>query len=229
MSEIGFVLFEDTAISFQIRRSTRRKTICLKVTSEGVILLAPPTISLNRLQELVSQKGAWILEKQALVKRPLPRQWKSGESISLLDEKYILQRVPQQNTIQISASYLIVPDLDQEQLKAKLIRWYCERAIIHLPERVCLYSQILGLPFPKVLIRDQRKRWGSCNSKGELRFNWRIMMAPSSLVDYVVAHEVCHLIHMNHSPAFWQQLQKLVPDGRERHRRLAQLAQTLQL
>lgn len=83
------------------------------------------------------------------------------------------------------------------------------------------YSQQLGWAPQAVYIRDQRSRWGSCNLKGELRFNWRLMMAPSPLLDYVVAHEVCHLLIFDHSPAFWRLLGKIMPDYEERRRRLA--------
>jgi predicted metal-dependent hydrolase len=73
---------------------------------------------------------------------------------------------------------------------------------------------------PPVLVREQEKRWGSCNSKGELRFNWRVMMAPMSLVDYVVAHEVCHLVVRDHSTRFWKLLGTILPDFEERRARL---------
>jgi predicted metal-dependent hydrolase len=79
-------------------------------------------------------------------------------------------------------------------------------AVERLPRRVAVYAAALGVPAPPVHVRDQEKRWGSCAPSGELRFNWRVMMGPLSLVDYVVAHEVCHLVHPDHSDAFWRLL-----------------------
>ena len=87
-------------------------------------------------------------------------------------------------------------------------------------ERVALFAGRLGDASPTVLIRDQAKRWGSCSRKGELRFNWRVILAPLPLVDYVVAHEVCHLKLKNHSAAFWRLLRRLLPDYERRRERL---------
>ncbi|MGK7937508.1 MAG: M48 family metallopeptidase [Xenococcaceae cyanobacterium] len=80
---------------------------------------------------------------------------------------------------------------------------------------------------PPIFIRSQRKCWGSCNSKGELRLNWKIIMASMSLIDYVVAHELCHIEHLNHSKAFWHRLGQIMPDYRQRKERLARLGVVL--
>ena len=106
------------------------------------------------------------------------------------------------------------------EIRDLLVKWYKDHARLRLPERVAIFAQRVGSPVPPVYIRDQQKRWGSCSRKGELRFNWRIIMAPMSLVDYVVAHEVCHLKVHNHSSAFWKLLRKLMPDYEIRRERL---------
>jgi hypothetical protein len=80
------------------------------------------------------------------------------------------------------------------------------------PSRIEIYSRRLGQKPTRVLIREQQKRWGSCNKQRELRFNWRIVMAPLPLLDYVVAHELCHLHNMNHSREFWRTLQRILPN-----------------
>jgi predicted metal-dependent hydrolase len=108
----------------------------------------------------------------------------------------------------------------EEAVRRALTKWYRRLAGKRLPQRVEIYATRAGVACPPVLIRNQEKRWGSCSSKGELRFNWRIIMAPMSLVDYVVAHEVCHLEVRDHSPTFWRLLGTILPDYEERRARL---------
>jgi predicted metal-dependent hydrolase len=96
--------------------------------------------------------------------------------------------------------------------KAAVIAWFKARAAARLPERLERFTRKLGLPAPRLLLRDQASRWGSCNEKGEVRLNWRIVQAPMVLVDYVAAHEAVHLVHKNHTRAYWAELARLVAD-----------------
>ena len=89
---------------------------------------------------------------------------------------------------------------------------YKEAARTYIPKRVAYYNAMTGGSYSRISIRDQKTRWGSCSSKGTLSFNWRLMLAPPSILDYVVVHELCHLTHMNHSPAFWQAVEAVYPD-----------------
>lgn len=101
-------------------------------------------------------------------------------------------------------------------IKDALIKWYFALAIKIINRRVNRYSRLLDL-FPKeVIIKDQKKRWGSCSSSGILRFNWRIVMAPISIVDYVIVHEMCHLRIKNHSSDFWKLVSVALPDYQRR-------------
>ena len=89
---------------------------------------------------------------------------------------------------------------------------YKEAARTYIPKRVAYFNTMTGGSYSRISIRDQKTRWGSCSSKGTLSFNWRLMLAPPSILDYVVVHELCHLTHMNHSPAFWQAVDAVYPD-----------------
>ncbi len=89
---------------------------------------------------------------------------------------------------------------------------YKEAARSYIPRRVVYYHAVTGGSYKRITIRDQKTRWGSCSSKGTLSFSWRLMLAPPAILDYVVVHELCHLTHMNHSPAFWQAVEAVYPD-----------------
>lgn len=96
--------------------------------------------------------------------------------------------------------------------RAALENRYKEAARTYIPKRAAYFQTLTGGSYSRISIRDQKTRWGSCSSKGTLSFNWRLMLAPPVILDYVVVHELCHLTHMNHSPAFWQAVEKVYPD-----------------
>lgn len=98
--------------------------------------------------------------------------------------------------------------------RAALEQRYIAAAKDYFPKRVDYYSQFTGGSYSRITIRDQKTRWGSCSAKGTLSFNWRLMLAPPSIPDYVIVHELCHLTYMNHSAAFWQKVESVYPDYR---------------
>ncbi|MDE7021551.1 MAG: M48 family metallopeptidase [Lachnospiraceae bacterium] len=110
-----------------------------------------------------------------------------------------------------------VSDLSAVQRSAFEKR-YKDAARAYIPQRVAYYHAMTGGIYERITIRDQKTRWGSCSSKGTLSFNWRLMLAPPAVLDYVVVHELCHLTHMDHSPAFWQAVEAVCPDYRKLRR-----------
>ena len=106
-----------------------------------------------------------------------------------------------------------VSDLSAVQRTA-LENRYKEAARSYIPKRVAYYHAMTGGDYRRIAIRDQKTRWGSCSGRGTLSFNWRLMLAPPAVLDYVVVHELCHLTHMDHSPAFWQAVESVCPDYR---------------
>lgn len=224
--ERGQVKFGQRRIVFEVRRSSRRRTVGLQVDAERVLVAAPHRVRLETLEAFVLSKAPWIVEKQnefAEMGLPFRRKFETGEPLLYLGRQYILERYPEEEgpTVRLWGGSFQVWANKTSTARKLLEVWYKDRAIERIPERVEFYSQQLGWAPHAVYIRDQRSRWGSCNLKGELRFNWRLMMAPSPLLDYVVAHEVCHLLIFDHSPAFWRLLGKIMPDYEERRRRLA--------
>ena len=113
-------------------------------------------------------------------------------------------------------------------VRKAVVAWYRHHAAPRLPERAAIWAKKMGVPVPLVLIRDQRRRWASCDPKGNLRFNWRLIQAPMRLVDYVVAHELVHLAHRKHTAAFWAALGRAMPDYEARRGALRGLGARLE-
>ena len=235
--EQGIVIFGQEEISFAVKRSSRRrKTVALTVYPlGGVVVTAPVRTPLEELQAIVVKKAPWILKKRRyfaeLEPTPTPKEFVSGESLFYLGRQYRLKVCPASEIRAAKATLKggwFEVNLDESIpkperaviIRAALVRWYRSHAEARLPERVDLYARRLGIATPRVYIRDQQKRWGSCNAKGIIYFNWRIIMAPMSLIDYVVVHELCHLKQANHSPAYWKWVETILPDFQVRRERL---------
>ena len=97
-------------------------------------------------------------------------------------------------------------------IRNALVRWYKRQAILKLTDKVDRYAERVGVKPAAIEVRSFKSRWGSCTQRGELHFNWQIMMAPNQLVDYVVVHELCHLLRHDHSPEFWKEVERVMPD-----------------
>lgn len=227
--------FGGEAISFSITRTTRRKTVAISVGYDGMRVLAPLDFDDEHILEVVRKKGPWVLRKQAgyleLGGAPVTREFVSGETFHYLGRPYRLKVVPDSDTvvtrIVARGSQLFAPtpagvdaSIRLTSVRSGLRLWYRERAKVHFPVRVRAMADLLGIPTPTVHIVDQSKRWGSCDARGRIRLNWRLVMAPMSLVDYVIAHEVCHVIEHNHSRRFWRSLETIMPDYEARARQL---------
>jgi predicted metal-dependent hydrolase len=117
----------------------------------------------------------------------------------------------------------VPPKLRPRIVRSALIAWYRHQARKRLRERAAAWAEKLGVPLSKVILAAQRKRWGSASASGEIRLNWRIIQASTSLVDYVVVHELVHLLHPDHTPAFWTALGRVVPDYEARKAKLRNL------
>ncbi len=140
---------------------------------------------------------------------------------SFSEVKIILwcSNLPKKNHVDIAGHYIIMglkPDTPQEKVPEILKKWYIAQARKILNERVLVYSRGLGVEPARIAVRGQSKRWGSCSAKGNLNLNWKLVMAPPIILDYVVAHELCHLRHPNHQSEFWLMLGGLMPDYADR-------------
>ncbi|MDW7670447.1 MAG: SprT family zinc-dependent metalloprotease [Bacillota bacterium] len=209
----------------------KRKTLGIQVEApDQVRVTAPLRTPEVRIKEVVENKSKWILEKLAHLRereaKKERKQFLDGERFHYLGERYPLDivhdgslRVPEVKLVQ-DTFCVLVPNEDPNLIRSALENWYRERALDEINQRVAAFQPLFQVQPTAVKVKTQQKRWGSCTSRGNLLFNWKLIMAPGSLLDYVVVHEMCHLVHLNHSKAFWQLVEKVMPDYQKRRQAL---------
>lgn len=231
-----------TTIDFEVTRTARRKkTVALTIDGgAGVRVAAPLDVPLDEIQAIVRLRAPWIVRKGSpSMLEAHPRRFVSGESILYLGRRVRMTLI-EAPVPAVSISFrhwsfeVTVPiHLDhrarKDAIKRAFLRWYKARALVRLMGRVQRWAAVLGQHPADVLIRDQRQRWASCSPDGVLRFNWRVVMAEPTLLDYVVVHELVHLAVKSHSAQFWAQLAAAIPDYAVRRRRLRELGPYLSL
>ncbi len=172
----------------------------------------------------------WIFKKQkelAEIKdAPKPKEFLSGEKLLYIGRRYRIKlnkkdmKGAEVSLYQGMFMIDVNKDLSEKQRKAaikeELISWYRKKAEERINERVNKYKEQIGVEPNSVKIKKQKKRWGSCSSLDNLNFNWKIIMAPMSVIDYLVVHELAHLKHPNHSRNFWDLVGSIIPNYKEK-------------
>ncbi|MFW6029301.1 MAG: M48 family metallopeptidase [Halanaerobiales bacterium] len=234
------IIIGNTIVNYDIVR-TNRKTLGIVIDPEkGVLVRSPENLSEDKIHKVVSDKSTWILEKLDKVAeikdKPVPKEFMSGEKLSYLGRKYrikVLSKIDRNLKNKLSkvkvkfykGKFIIeIPDSlhdinEEERIEAirdELIKWYRKHAKIKIQERVDKYKGKIGIEPNIVRVKKQEKRWGSCSSKGNININWKIIMAPMSIVDYIVVHELTHLRYNNHCKDFWKSVEAIIPDYKER-------------
>lgn len=254
MSERGSVRFGDATIEYEVRRSRRRrKTIQIKVGEESlrgadargrpaVVVAAPAATPASELEAIVRKRAGWILRTReaAAAATPPRKRFVSGETLPYLGRNVRMTvEAARGSATEVRFAHwefrVLAPSGLEESARIDAVgdafaAWYRERAERRLPERVARWWPRFGSGAPPpVLVRNQRRRWGSCAPDGTLRFNWRCVMLDPALADYVVVHELAHLDVRNHSPAFWRRMASVMPDARHRRARLREAGVALPL
>lgn len=198
---------------------SRRRSIGLEVTQEAeLIIRAPHRVPLNEIEKIVFKKRNWIINKQNFFrqcKSDYPeKRFIEGENFYYLGKAYRLKLVDE-GGIRLS-EYLEFPRNLLLNAKVNLVQWYKICAYERIKERADYYAKIIGKPYSDIKISNAKKRFGSCSFKGSLNFNWRMIMAPLEIIDYVVVHELTHLEERNHSFRFWNKVGKIMPDYKEK-------------
>ena len=201
----------------------KRKTMSIEVEATGeVTVIAPDGTSSEDIISKVKSRAAWIVSKQYESKfindTKINREAVSGESYMYLGRNYSLDIVLDETTTEIEVKLFrgkfIVKTYtkDEDMIKKAIESWYRYKTLEKVKERISYYKTYFKDEVLNVKVKDQKKRWASCTAKNELLFNWRCVMAPSSVLDYIVVHEMCHMEHKNHSKEFWHSVYSVMPD-----------------
>ena len=209
------------AIPYQLARTARR-TVGMKISATGLIVHAPQRISQEHIERLMLPKVDWIRKKLAAqqANKVTTIEWRHGESLLLLGNHIALDvRLDARNkTLSFEAGVLYVAHTnieDTANIQRKVIQWYQKQALPDFSRRLEILSAKLGVPTPQLFLSNAKSRWGSCNSRKEVRLNWRLMLGPPHIINYVICHELAHLKEMNHSAKFWAVVNSIYPDYKQ--------------
>jgi hypothetical protein len=211
----------NTIPPYTLKVSARRRTLGLRIDHRGLTVHVPKRLPKYLLEQFLRDKSNWITRKL--------KEWadRSDEITSTtLEHGTQLHYLGNTITLQLHAGKasraaalegaqlnLTLPDpADTATVRRKIVQWYAKQARVDFERRIALLAARLGVATPPLFLSSAKTRWGSCNSRGEIRLNWRLIQAPPHIIHYVVAHELAHLKEMNHSASFWAWVGKLCPE-----------------
>jgi len=221
------MILDGQTVSYVIRRSPRAKYARLEVRPRnGLAVVVPGSYELSRIPALLNKKRRWILDKLAKLGHvSLPSAGagvRSGYTIPYLGRNLRIVRrkdSEQADSIRVEGKRLVVSlKSTRVRLNLMLEGWYRQEAEKLIRKKVDELCPKLGVAYGRLTIRGAKTRWGSCSQKGNLNFNWKLLMVPEPVIDYVIIHELAHLKAMNHSKEFWHLVEQHCPDWR-RHRK----------
>jgi len=195
----------------------------LTVDERGLIVSAPWRSTEHRITGIIRDAEDWVLSKLAVWSAYPSRNqsWADGDTIKYLgrdlrlhvreDSTAALATLGEANGLQVA----LPEPRDAVAVRAAVLKWYRRHATSNFTERIGVYACLYGLAVPRLFLSGARTRWGSCNVKREVRLNWRLIQAPQPTIDYVVAHELAHLVEMNHSRRFWNLVAAVCPHHRQ--------------
>lgn len=225
---------DGSCIPYQLERRPRR-TVGMRISAGGLVVHAPKRLALTELEKMLLSKSGWIRSKLHSQQRNAvaPLVWQDNTALKLLGNTLLLRlkddarnRAVQFNPSDYAPGTLLLalplaqdtdahtPDLSAKVQK-KVLQWYRHYALEDFTRRLALFSTRLGVAIPALYLSSAKTRWGSCNSRKEVRLNWRLIQAPPHIINYVVCHELAHLKEMNHSAKFWAIVQTLYPDYKQ--------------
>ena len=226
MIEQDSIVFGTTTIQYEITRSSRRKNACIAVhPGRDIKVAVPQEASLTEVRQIVRKRAPWVIKNLDFfdnIEMPgTGKEYVNGETFLYLGRQYRLKiiRTNDGPVAKLNGRYLQVfipsslPERERKSnVKKAVYDWYKKHAVERIGEITALYSKKLHIDTPKVQIKNQLKRWGSCTAKNMLIFNTKSIMAPASQLQYIVAHEICHIKYKDHSPNYWMQLRLMMPD-----------------
>jgi predicted metal-dependent hydrolase len=216
-------------LPYSVRRSDRARRVRVVVDPHtGVEVVLPRRSPASAAPAAVAELRPWIEQRLAAGQAVRDAVAARGASVPYLGRDLALAPRPGRTRVHRRGDELLVP-ADPQLARAAVERWYRRAARDEIGPRLDVAAGALGCSYTALTIRNQRTRWGSCSSSGALSFNWRLLLAPEAVLDYVVWHEACHLRVMDHSPRFWELVRDHCPDYPEHRRWLRHKGNTLVL
>ncbi len=201
---------------------SRRKTVELTITPRATLVVhAPLRTSYKYIRDIVDQKRSWIIRKLNEARervKPWPRRFVNGEFFFYLGKPYELRYTKLRGKVIELSDKLYISERYLPRAKDVVESWYRAEALAIISKRCALYARICGYTPRAIKISNARKRWGSCSPCAKLNFSWRIVMAPLDIIDYLVAHELSHIGHHDHSNLFWHEVERIIPDFKRRRK-----------
>jgi predicted metal-dependent hydrolase len=211
------VVFDQAAFPVRVRRhrQARRYTLRIHAATREVILTMPPRGSLREAKEFAQKHGGWIAAR--LKRLPAATPFAHGTDVPLRGVAHrIVHRRGERGTVWTgtdeNGKVLLCVAGEAPHINRRIGDFLKRQAQHDLEAASRRYAQMLGVPIKRICVRDQSSRWGSCSNTGVLSFSWRLILAPPYVLDYLAAHEVCHLVELNHSPRFWRLVGRLYSD-----------------
>lgn len=215
----------DGEVDYVLVRRRGRRGVGLKVDETGLTVNAPSTMPLARIETLVRDSEGWVLRKVAewRGRRPPAVSWTEGARVPYRGGGLALRLAEgrRARVARVEGELRVATRTGgAEEVRLAVVAWYKREARAYLGGRVAALASAAGIALPRLFISSATTRWGSCNSRREVRLAWRLVKAPDELVDYVVCHELAHLRHMDHSAAFWAEVERQCPGYRALRERL---------
>lgn len=222
--------YRNKEIEFEIVRR-KRKTISIKIEENGhVIVSAPLRINKEYILKVVQSKADWIIKNQDEIEKrgskKVIRELTEGSTVMYLGEEYPLQLIFNESKKNITVERELVEkqrfiintnSMDFKKIRVALEKWYREETLDIVTKRIDYYADNFKDKVTNIRVKEQKRRWASCTGKNAILFNWRISMARADVIDYIVVHEMCHMDHRNHSKYFWNRVEEIMPNYKEKH------------
>lgn len=205
------------AVSF--RRNPRARRMILRMSETGITITLPPGSSEGSGLEFAARHAGWI--RRQLAQRPAPRPFQAGNRVPVRGIPHLIEQAAgRRGGVQAIAGIepRLVVAADAAHIARRIGEWLKAEARRDLVSASRAQAEAMGTRYRRLSVRDQVSRWGSCSSAGHLSYCWRLILAPAFVLDYVAAHEVAHLIEMNHSPRFWSLVRAHAPRTDEARR-----------
>ena len=217
------IRLQDSTVNYIIKQSYRIRAIRLEIRREsGLTVVVPRKYTPKQVEDILAQKSRWILRHLNVGKplqmplfKPAPGHGDSLPYLGKTIEIAVTAEAGKRTAARLTDGRLLISLKSGGDMAKLLEKWFREQAKLVFTQKADTFKVIMGLSYNTIFIRGQRTRWGSCSPAGNITLNWKLLMAPQEIVDYVIIHELAHRKYMNHSKRFWQFVERYCPRWKE--------------